>query len=214
MTTITGGMNSVSDEMLEAMNITREFLDYRDIEKEQMDATAPDVGSQAPDFIAERLTLEGERNNSTIKFSNLFNKPVGLIFGSYTCPIFRGQLKRYEEIHQSLKNQINFLCVYILEAHPEDGWRVPHNWEKNVCITTPQNMDDRATIARRCIVEEGLTIPIVLDTMENDLLKLYAGSPERLYVIDTGGLVAHKSSIGPFDDDDVEAWSEKLRVLA
>lgn len=214
MATMTGGMDSVSDEMVEAMNVTREFLRNRNINKERMDAVAPSVGEAAPDFVAEKLTPEGERTNTLMKFSSLFDKPVGLMFGSYTCPIFRSQLQPYEEIHQSLKDQINFLCVYILEAHPEDGWRVPHNWDKNICIPTPQTMDERADVARLCMAEEGLTIPMVLDTMENDLLKLYAGSPERLYAIGRDGVITHKSSIGPFDDEDVEAWHDALKALA
>ena len=204
----------MSDDMVEAMNVTRDFLRNRNVEKEQMDSVAPSEGETAPDFEAEQLSPTGQRTGTTLRFSDLFDNPVGLMFGSYTCPIFRDQLNRYEEIHQSLKDRINFLCVYILEAHPEDGWRVPHNWDKNICIPTPQSLNERAEIAKLCVKEEGLTIPMVLDTMDDALLKLYAGSPERLYAIGTDGVIKHKSSIGPFDDEDVEAWHDALKALA
>ncbi len=74
-------------------------------------------------------------------------------------------------------------------------------------------MDERAAVAKFCIEEEGFTVPMVLDTMEDDLLKLYAGSPERLYAIDASGVITHKSSVGPFDDEDVEAWHDALKAL-
>lgn len=213
MATITGGMNTVTDELVAKMNVTREFLRDRNINKERMDAVSPGVEDQAPDFEAEALSADGTRTSERLKFSDLLSKPVGLVFGSYTCPIFRGQLARYEEIHQALKDQINFICVYILEAHPEDGWRVPHNWDKNIYIPTPKDMDERAAVAQLCVAEEGLTMPMVLDTMEDDLLKLYAGSPERLYAIGADSIITYKSSIGPFDDEDVNAWHDALKAL-
>ena len=214
MATMTGNVDALTDDMLDTMNVTREFLSNRNIEKERMEATAPKVGNAAPDFVAERLSADGKRTGTPMKLSDLFDKPVGLLLGSYTCPIFRYQLARYEEIHQFLKDRINFLCVYILEAHPEDGWRVPHNWNKGICIPTPKGLEQRADVAGLCVSGEGFTIPMVLDTMENDLLKLYAGSPERLYAIGSDGIIAHKSSVGPFDDEDVEAWGNVLQSLA
>ncbi|MBT5241516.1 MAG: redoxin domain-containing protein [Rhodospirillaceae bacterium] len=213
MATMRGSMDSLSDEMVEAMNVTREFLSNRNVEKDKLDSIAPKVGDPAPDFSAERLSQDGARTGETVTLSSLLDKPVGLLFGSYTCPIFRDQLRRYESIHQTFKDRVNFLCIYILEAHPEDGWRVPHNWDKDINIPTPQNLDERAKIASLCRSKEGFTIPMALDTMENELLTLYAGTPERLYAIAIDGTVRHKSSVGPFDMDDVDAWERSLGDL-
>lgn len=213
MATMRGVMDSVSDDMVEAMNVTREFLDNRHIEKERLDSNAPKVGDQAPEFSAERLSTDGTRSGETVTLSGLRDKPVGLLFGSYTCPIFRDQLRRYEHIHQTFKDRINFLCIYILEAHPEDGWRVPHNWDNDICIPTPKDLDERASIASLCRRKEGFTIPMALDTMENELLTLYAGTPERLYAIAANGMITHKSSVGPFDMDDVDEWERALNDL-
>jgi hypothetical protein len=213
MATMRGSMDSVSDEMVDAMNVTREFLDNRTVEKDKMDAIAPKISDQAPNFTAEQLSSDGSRSGEKISLSDLLNKPVGLLFGSYTCPIFRDQLRRYEEIYQARRANINFLCIYILEAHPEDGWRVPHNWNKDICLPTPQTLDERAKIAHLCRSKEGFTVPMALDTMENELLALYAGSPERLYAINIDGMITHKSSVGPFTMDDVEAWDAALGKL-
>ncbi len=202
---------NLNDEMLAAMNVSREYLAKRSAEKARQNATAPAVGSPAPNFSAPLLGQDGAVSDQIIELRSLSGRPVGLLFGSYTCPIFRNQLARYEQIHRQLKSQVNFLCVYILEAHPEDGWRVPHNWEQDICFKTPQSVAERARIAHLCRSEQGLTIPIVMDTMDDTLLTRYAGSPERLYVIGADGTVLHRSAIGPFDMDDVQAWLEALK---
>jgi len=204
----------VSDEMLAAMNVTREFLANRNIDKQALDAQAPSCGSKAPNFRANLLDESGAPSEEVVELYGLLDKPVGLLFGSYTCPIFRDQLQRYEEIHQALKDRVNFLCVYILEAHPEDGWRVPHNWEKDIRFPTPGSLTERAKIAYLCRTEQGLSIPMAMDTMDNELMTRYAGSPERLYAIAADGTITHRSSIGPYDMDDVENWAEALQMLA
>ena len=202
----------LNDEMLAAMNVTAEYLANRGIEKARLDKTAPAVGSRAPNFRANLLGEDGDLTDAVVELDALLDKPVGLMFGSYTCPIFRDQLGRYEEIHQALRAQVNFLCVYILEAHPEDGWRVPHNWDKDICFMTPKSVAERAEIALLCRSKQGLTMPMAMDTMDDSLLALYAGSPERLYVITTDGTISHRSSTGPFDMEDVEAWFEALKA--
>lgn len=206
-------IKEVTQDQLDAMGITREFLYERSREKEKLTATAPTVGSLAPDFDAEELSPQGERTGQHRTLSTLRGSPVGLLFGSYTCPIFRQQIDRYQEIYQELKNDVEFLCVYILEAHPEDGWRVPHNFNHDIFIQNPTSLDERAQVARTCIKTKNMTVPMVLDTMGNEIMKLYAGTPERLYAVDSSGIITFRSDIGPFDDDEVEAWYGALKKL-
>jgi len=49
--------------------------------------------------------------------------------------------------------------------------------------------------------------------MDNQLMTRYAGSPERLYAIAADGTITHRSSIGPFDMEDVEDWFQALSAL-
>jgi cytochrome oxidase Cu insertion factor (SCO1/SenC/PrrC family) len=51
--------------------------------------TAPGVGEPAPDF--ELPSLEGE----AVSLSSLRGRPVVLEFGSFTCPMFCGHLRRW-----------------------------------------------------------------------------------------------------------------------
>ncbi len=53
---------------------------------------------------------------------------------------------------------------------------------------------------------------MAMDTMDNVLLTLYAGTPERLYAIATDATITYRSSVGPFDMEDVEAWFEALKA--
>ena len=76
--------DQIPEEMWKRMNISKEeFKAIRDqmVEREK---TAPAVGSPAPDFDVERLSPQGERTDQSVRLSDHFDRPVGLIFGSYT----------------------------------------------------------------------------------------------------------------------------------
>ena len=202
-----------SDEKERIDTAKHEFLRNNEILKQQKDALAPKVGDIAPDFQTEQLSADGKRTSEFTMLSELLDKPVGLIFGSYTCPYFRNNLPRFEQVYQSLKHSINFLCIYIREAHPIDGnWPLPNGINKGICISAHKNLDQRANAAKY-LINNALTVPLVLDTMADDLLDLYAGSPERLYIIGIDGIVIHKSPIGPLDKKQVDEWHNALRVL-
>ncbi len=50
-----------------------------------------------------------------------------------------------------------------------------------------------------------------MDPIENPAERLYAGWPERLYVIDEEGTIVYKGEPGPFGfhPEEVEAWLAK-----
>ena len=39
---------------------------------------------------------------------------------------------------------MDFYCVYIQEAHPDDGWQVPMNVTDDVVFSQPTSDDERA----------------------------------------------------------------------
>jgi hypothetical protein len=43
---------------------------------------------------------------------------VVLIFGSVTCPPFRGHLAGVEQVYRDFRDRAAFLWVYVREAHP------------------------------------------------------------------------------------------------
>jgi type I thyroxine 5'-deiodinase len=53
-------------------------------------------------------------------------------------------------------------------------------------------------VAGLCAVKLGLNLPSLVDTMGNPTELAYTGWPDRLYVIDREGKIAHKSDAGPY----------------
>ena len=113
----------------------------------------------------------------------------------------------FEKYHE----QVQFLTIYIKEAHPEDEWQMTANEEQGVCYTQPQNLADRVRIANDFIERFQYTMPLVVDPMENPAEEAYAAWPERLYVIGVDGQIAYKGRKGPFgfDPDELEQWLEE-----
>ena len=52
-------------------------------------------------------------------------------------------------------------------------------------------------MAREFAKKVGLTIPILVDTMNDHVEQSYAGWPDRIYVIDQQGKIAFKGDPGP-----------------
>lgn len=52
-------------------------------------------------------------------------------------------------------------------------------------------------MAQTCMRELKLSIPAVVDGMDDKVSKAYAGFPDRLYIVDKDGRVAYKGDRGP-----------------
>ncbi|MCI0639611.1 MAG: hypothetical protein L0Y72_02500 [Gemmataceae bacterium] len=102
-----------------------------------------------------------------------------------------------EELYGRYKDKAEFVCVYLREAHPADGWAAAFN--KDVCadITQPRNYEERAQVAERCCAHLKITMPLVVDAMDDRVGHAYSGMPDRLYIIDAAGRVAYKGGRGP-----------------
>jgi iodothyronine deiodinase-like protein len=93
---------------------------------------------------------------------------------------------------------VAFLAVYILEAHPSDVWQMQSNVRDNVVFASPKSYEEREYVAGACVRKLGIKFPAVLDGFENSTEKAYTGWPDRIYLIDSNGRVAYKSTPGPF----------------
>lgn len=104
--------------------------------------------------------------------------------------------------------------VYITEAHPSDLWQMQSNIRDRVVLASPRNQDERASVARTCMVRLGINFPAVLDEFGNSTERAYTGWPDRLYLIDAQGRVAYKSKPGPFGFKPGELAAALERVTA
>ena len=69
------------------------------------------------------------------------------------------------------------------------------------------NVEDPVTFEERRVMAEfssealGLTMPAVVDDLDDAVSIAYHGWPERLYLIDTDGMVLYRCGPGPFGFD-------------
>jgi len=72
------------------------------------------------------------------------------------------------------------------------------NDKAGICIKQPRNEAERQGVAQRCCTSLDMSVPMVVDEMDDRVGHAYSGMPDRLYLIDREGRVAYKSGRGPF----------------
>jgi hypothetical protein len=102
------------------------------------------------------------------------------------------------KLYEKYGDRVDFLAVYILEAHPSDVWQMENNIKDKVVFASPRDEDERGEIANSCVRKLGIKFPAVLDDFSNVTEKAYTGWPDRIYLIDQQNRVAFKSKPGPF----------------
>ena len=111
-------------------------------------------------------------------------------------------------MHERYGDRANFLTVYIKDAHPEDEWQMTANEKESVCYPQPKTLAQRVAIANDFVKRFHYDVPLAVDELDNRANALYAGWPERFYVIDQRGEIVYKGKPGPFGyhPEEVEAW--------
>lgn len=99
---------------------------------------------------------------------------------------------------QTYGDRVQFINVYVREAHPTDGWRMSSNDAAGVSFAQPTTIEERNEVASKCCAALKMTIPLVVDEIDDRIGHAYSGMPDRLYLIDRDGKVAYKGGRGPF----------------
>lgn len=112
------------------------------------------------------------------------------------------------ELYRQYHDRVQFLTIYIREAHPVDGWwfgdgligkAMNAGYAKAALdVYDPTTIEERRAVAGRC--EESLKygIQTYVDEMDDAVNKAYAAMPTRLYLIGLDGRVAYAGALGPF----------------
>jgi hypothetical protein len=95
-------------------------------------------------------------------------------------------------------DKVEFLGVYVREAHPLDGWRMDSNDKAGIRVAQPTTEDERTNVAARCCQSLNMTMPLLVDRLDDRVGHLYSGMPDRLYLIGRDGRVVYKGGRGPF----------------
>ncbi len=112
------------------------------------------------------------------------------------------------DLYQQYHDQVQFLSIYIREAHPKDGWwlgggltgrLVKRGIPKTATeIIDPTTIEERRVVAGQC--EESLQYGIhtYVDEMDDAVSKAYAAKPTRLYLVGLDGRVVYAGGLGPY----------------
>ena len=94
------------------------------------------------------------------------------------------------QLYNDYKEYVDFLTIYIREAHPIDEWQMKSNekGKDDVCYTQPKSIEQRVAIANDFTKRYKFPVPFGIDEMTNGANDAYAAWPERLYIVGgTGG---------------------------
>lgn len=117
---------------------------------------------------------------------------------------------RLNAIYETYKNDVAIYVIYIREAHSDDGWRTPRNIQQKIHFNEPTTDEERTTIASVCQIELDLKMPMLIDSIDNDIDNKYVGLPMRLYLVDRQGKTAYAGDLGPFGFDP-DSWEEAIK---
>ena len=81
------------------------------------------------------------------------------------------------------------------------------NVEEDVLIANHVSLEDRFSAARAGVARLGLTMPVLVDGMDDAVSEAFAAWPERIYVVDRDGRIAYTGGPGPFEFDPDDATS-------
>jgi hypothetical protein len=114
------------------------------------------------------------------------------------------------DLYAAYNDQVQFLAIYIREAHPDDGW----NFGQTRGIYDPTTIEERRQLAGQCEVAMQYGIRTYVDDMDDAVMTAYAAWPERLYLIGQDGRVLYASGLGPWGFKPAELQEAIERVLA
>ena len=137
-------------------------------------------------------------------------KPVLLVNGSYTCPVFRGKVELINQIVQDYGNEITTCVIYTVEAHPS-GDNSPYfgfdnvtnqNIQQGILYAQPTTYGERKSIVEDMIAGTDLMAPVYIDGPCNEWWEHFGPAPNNAYLIDTDGIVYSKHGwFNKFPDD-------------
>lgn len=120
-----------------------------------------------------------------------------------------------EAMYQAYKDIAEFRLVYINEAHATDSNR-PVAYAFDLNIRTHMSFGERCATADMMLKDKDLSIPIIVDGMDNKVNAAYHAWPDRVYVIRTDGRLAVAGDRGPRGFapaiDETEQWLARYKA--
>lgn len=114
-------------------------------------------------------------------------------------------MSAFRRLVTKYQRDVDFLIIYIEEAHPSDGWVTT---DTPYIIPQHRSLEDRGSAAR--VLQQSVPgCALVLDTMTNSSSAAYGAYFERLYVVQSG-IILYQGGRGPdgYQVSELRAWLE------
>ena len=161
------------------------------------------AGSAAPEFSLPREHGGGAMALSTLRQT----RPVVLVFGSLSCPKFRFDASALQRLYAAYRDRVEFLMVYVHEAHGDDGWQSTINERDRISVPPVKTIEDKQHNAALCLRRLALSLPAVVDGMDRGVETAYRAWPSAVYLVAPDGTIGWRSRLGEqeFSADDMRA---------
>src|SRR3569623_2879307 len=118
-------------------------------------------------------------------------------------------------MYRRWKDRAEFLRVYVREAHPasKEQQATSTNAKAGILIAQPTSLDERCSVADQFSKALQISMPVVVDGIDNRVGAAYASWPDRLYIVDDQGRVAYQGAPGPFGFNPREMEQALLLML-
>jgi hypothetical protein len=168
-------------------------------------------GLQAGDTIPHFQLYDINGNAMDVLTVLQTGKPLLLIGGNYTCPIFRAKFSRINLAASTFPGQINIYVVYGVEAHPKSpdvspysgtNWVTGQNQNEGILYLQPTTYGGRKQMVSDMLANTNytLSVPLIIDGPCNSWWETFGPAPNNAYLIKPNGIVYKKH--GWFDNPD------------
>ena len=160
--------------------------------------------------------VKGQSMNLSTELSK--GKPILLVAGSYTCPVFRNKLATINKIVTDYGSQLSVWLVYVVEAHPITDpspysgkeWVTGQNQQDGILYRQPTTYGERKAIASDQGKNMSITPPMLIDGPCNEWWLNFGPAPNNSYIILPNGKVFSKHGWFDKSPDDIFCDIDKL----
>jgi len=128
------------------------------------------------------------------------------------------------DLYERYHGRVQFLMIYIREAHPVDGWWFGGGimgllmklgrYKVATDVYDPRTVEERRAVAGQCEVALRYGIRTYVDEMDDAVSQAYAAMPTRLYLVGLDGRVVYAGGLGPFGFKPAELRAAIAKYLA
>lgn len=145
-------------------------------------------------------------------------KPLLLVHGSYTCPVFRGKIATINRVVRDFGDRLHVALIYTVEAHPlidtsfYFGRVFPGeiNEKEGVLYRQPRTYAERKAIVTDMLRAMTIDAPVYLDDPCNNWWEVFGHAPNNAYLIDTDGMIVAKQTWFDRSPDNINTDIKKL----